>query len=124
MVISFEITDHYVLVTYTGQMNFAEFTAAWKGYYESDRWVPGLNVLNNLSAAKFSETTVKEIRSVVDFDKVTHGEHGRAFKVAHYVPEALQYGMVQVYTAIDKETPGTHKIFQDIQKAKTWLAEM
>ena len=121
MSITFDITDHYVHVAYIGLITDAVFLSAWMSFYESDQWIPGMNVLNDMSNADVSATTTKGIRTAVDYDKIFHNKHGIPFKVAHYVPGALQYGLARAYNAISDDTPFTSKLFQDIQKAMDWL---
>ncbi len=121
MTIVFDITDHYALVTYTGQITDVEFFTAWKDFYRGDQWTPGMNELNDLSNADLSEATTKGIRTAADYAKTIHDKHDKSFKVALYAPMALQYGIARVYGAIGVETLGTPKVFQDIQEAMDWL---
>ncbi len=121
MPIAFDIADHYVLVTYKGQITDVEFFTAWKDFYGGDQWISGMNELNDLSNADLSEATTKGIRTAADYAKTIHDKHGKTFKVALYAPKALQFGIARVYGAIGVETLGTPKVFQNIQKAMDWL---
>ncbi len=116
----------YLTVTFSGNISSQELIAAWKNFLESDQWIPGSSVLDDLSNADMSTFKYDDITDYVDFVESflkAKGRSGIAPKIALYAPVTLNFGLARTFDGIGVDIAGAIKVFKDRQKAIDWLTE-
>ena len=126
MPITFSINfdDNYLIAAYSGRISDEEMLASWKGFFQGEMWVPGLNELIDLSQADLNGITANGLEQLVNYAKTVYEEHDiHSVKIAVYAPENIHYGIARMYEALTFNNPQSADVFRSIQEAKSWLKE-
>ena len=114
--------DGYLTCKYLEQITDEELVASWQKFYEGSKWIPGFNELNDLSGADLMSITTSGLRRLAQLSKTMHEKRNiKKVKVAIYAPTPLQFGLSRVYEVLAGDSPEIHKIFKNLDEARTWL---
>jgi hypothetical protein len=116
--------DGYLIATYTGRISDEEMLASWKGFFQGNNWVPGLNELIDLSQADLNGITTNGLEQLVNDAKTVYEKHNiHSVRIAVYAPENLHYGIARMYEALTFDYPQSADVFRSRQEAESWLKE-
>ncbi len=113
----------YYIAKFIGKVSNKELTDSWQNFYESGKWIPGLNALGDLSESDLSEITLKGLRYFTDYiDNINKIHHTLFYKLAMYAPDDLPFGISRMYDAVLDDSSKEMKIFKDIKEAEFWVS--
>lgn len=126
MPVSFAIhhEDGYFVATWKGRVSDAGILEAYRAFFQSAEWKPGLNELADLGRADFSEVTARGLRALVALIADVYASHNVAHtKCASYAPQRMQYGLSRLYEIVSEGSPETTRVFRDFEEAREWVAQ-
>ncbi|MCG8685040.1 MAG: STAS/SEC14 domain-containing protein [Desulfobacterales bacterium] len=118
--------DTYLEIVFSGQVTDHDLQTAWNDFLQSGEWIPGVNILNDVSRADLTHLTTEGIEAhVADIESYIQmfGEDMKAGNIAVYAPSPLQFGISMIFTGYGVTTAETIKVFKDRQEAISWLFE-
>jgi hypothetical protein len=114
----------YLIAAYTGKISDEEMLASWKGFFQGEKWVPGLNELIDLSQADLNGITANGLEQLIDYAKTVYEKHNiHSVRIAVYAPENIHYGLARMYEALTFDYPQSADVFRSIKEAESWLKE-
>ena len=112
----------YIVCRYSGKVTNEEILDSWKNFYESDKWIPGMNFLSDISDVDGSAITSDGLRHLAQYSRTVHEKnHVSAVKVAIYASRPLPFGLARMYEGHSYKSPETVRVFKSKVAAEAWL---
>ncbi len=132
MSITFELNHNsrYFISTWTGVISNGEMLAAYKDFFEGDKWYPDLNELADTSQASLFNITgiglsqlgiyTQQVYGIIKYASVKTSAYCPK-ETSVYCPSGLPSKLAVVVESWANESVENIKLFRDLHDAESWL---
>lgn len=115
--------EHNLLIcVHTGKVDDDEFLESYTSLFYSDRFVPTMNLIVDLSRADSSERSQFALQSFALTAKMRLQENKTKPMVAVIAPQDVSFGLARMYESLAALVSWNFCVFRTAGQALSWLA--